>query len=129
MSAEALLFVWGEPEYWAAVVRPGTVLYEIGGVNEDMAKICFARLAHKMPIRVRFIRRPAAYGGPGRSLQHEGCVPRWAGSQQDERGRGAGGERASAHAVRPARSLSFCALIIARMFSQSASESLSSCVK
>ena len=49
----------GEPDYWAAVVRPGTVLYEIGGVNEDMAKICCARLAHKMPIRVRLVKRHA----------------------------------------------------------------------
>ena len=47
----------GEPEYWAAVVRPGTVLFEVGGVTEEAARICLARLAHKMPIRVRFIRR------------------------------------------------------------------------
>ncbi len=47
----------GEPEYWAAVVKPGTVMYEIGGLSEEAAKICFARLAHKMPVRVRFIRR------------------------------------------------------------------------
>ena len=47
----------GEPEYWAAVIKPGTVLYEVGGVNEQAAKMCFARLAHKMPIRVRFVRR------------------------------------------------------------------------
>ncbi|MBN1908552.1 MAG: 50S ribosomal protein L16 [Pirellulales bacterium] len=47
----------GEPDFWAAVVRPGTVLYEIGGVTEEAAKICFARLAHKMPVRVRMIRR------------------------------------------------------------------------
>lgn len=47
----------GEPEYWAAVVRPGTVLFEIGGVTEEAAKICFARLAHKMPVKVRMIRR------------------------------------------------------------------------
>ena len=50
----------GEPEYWAAVVRPGTVLYELSGVTEAAAKICFARLAHKMPVRVRMVkRRPA----------------------------------------------------------------------
>lgn len=50
----------GEPEYWAAVIKPGTVLYEIGGVSEQAARICFARLAHKMPVRVRMIkRRPA----------------------------------------------------------------------
>jgi large subunit ribosomal protein L16 len=47
----------GEPEAWVAVVKPGTVLYELGGVTEEQAKICFARLAHKMPIRVRFARR------------------------------------------------------------------------
>jgi large subunit ribosomal protein L16 len=47
----------GEPEYWAAVVKPGTVLYEIAGVSEEAARICFRRLAHKMPVRVRFIRR------------------------------------------------------------------------
>ena len=40
----------GEPEYWVAVVKPGTVLYELGGVTEEQARICFARLAHKMPI-------------------------------------------------------------------------------
>ena len=50
----------GEPDYWAAVVRPGTVLYEIGGVTEQAARICFARLAHKMPVRVRFITRRIA---------------------------------------------------------------------
>ncbi|MEX0677716.1 MAG: 50S ribosomal protein L16 [Pirellulales bacterium] len=47
----------GEPEYWAAVVRPGTILYEISGVSEEAARMCFTRLAHKMPVRVRFIRR------------------------------------------------------------------------
>jgi len=47
----------GEPEYWAAVVRPGTVLFEIGGVSEDAARMCFQRLAHKMPLRVRFLKR------------------------------------------------------------------------
>ncbi|MEM6654856.1 MAG: 50S ribosomal protein L16 [Planctomycetota bacterium] len=47
----------GEPDYWAAVVRPGTVLYEVQGISEDAAKICFARLAHKMPIRVRLVGR------------------------------------------------------------------------
>ena len=47
----------GEPEYWAAVVRPGTMLFEISGVTEEAARMCFSRLAHKMPVRVRFIRR------------------------------------------------------------------------
>jgi len=47
----------GEPEFWAAVVRPGTMLYELSGVSEEAARICFSRLAHKMPVRVRFARR------------------------------------------------------------------------
>ena len=47
----------GEPEYWAACIRPGTVLFELGGVNEAQAKMCFARLAHKMPVRVRMVKR------------------------------------------------------------------------
>lgn len=50
----------GEPDYWAAVVRPGTILYEISGTSEEAAKVCFARLAHKMPVRVRFLRRRIA---------------------------------------------------------------------
>ncbi len=47
----------GEVEYWVAVVKPGTVLYEIGGVPEDAAKEAFLRTAHKLPVRVRFIKR------------------------------------------------------------------------
>ena len=47
----------GEPDHWVAVVKPGTILYEISGVNEEFAKECLVRTAHKMPIRVRFVRR------------------------------------------------------------------------
>jgi large subunit ribosomal protein L16 len=47
----------GEPEYWAAVVKPGTVMYEIAGVPEETAKLCFNRLAHKMPVKCRFVKR------------------------------------------------------------------------
>ena len=47
----------GEPEYWAAVVKPGTVMYEISGVPEETAKLCFNRLAHKMPVKCRFVKR------------------------------------------------------------------------
>jgi large subunit ribosomal protein L16 len=49
----------GEPEYWAAVVKPGTVMFELSGVTEAAARICFARLAHKMPVRVRMVKRQA----------------------------------------------------------------------
>jgi len=47
----------GEPEFWAAVVKPGTVMYEIGGVSEELAKAALVRIAHKMPVRTRFVRR------------------------------------------------------------------------
>jgi large subunit ribosomal protein L16 len=47
----------GEPAFWVATIRPGTILYELGGVTEQQAKICFARLAHKMPLRVRMVKR------------------------------------------------------------------------
>ena len=47
----------GEPEYWAAVVRPGTVMFELGGVNEDQARQAFLRATHKLPIRVRMVTR------------------------------------------------------------------------
>jgi len=50
----------GEPDHWVAVVKPGTVLFELGGVTEQQAKLCFARLAHKMPVRVRMVRRRPA---------------------------------------------------------------------
>ena len=35
----------GEPEYWAAVIKPGTILYEVSGMSEEAARLCFARLA------------------------------------------------------------------------------------
>lgn len=47
----------GEPEYWAAVVKPGTIMYEISGVPEETAKMCFNRLAHKMPVPCRLVKR------------------------------------------------------------------------
>lgn len=47
----------GDVEFWAAVIKPGTVLYEIGGVTEEKAKLAFKRVAHKMPIKVKMIRR------------------------------------------------------------------------
>ena len=50
----------GEPDFWAATVKPGTVLYELGGVTEQQAKVCFARLASKLPVKVRFVERRSA---------------------------------------------------------------------
>ena len=50
----------GEPDYWAAVVQPATMLFEIGGTSEDAAKVAFSRVAHKLPVRVRFVKRRIA---------------------------------------------------------------------
>ncbi|MCA9315295.1 MAG: 50S ribosomal protein L16 [Planctomycetes bacterium] len=48
----------GEPDYWAAVVRPGTMLFEIGGgVSEAVAKRALNKVAHKLPVRCRFVSR------------------------------------------------------------------------
>ena len=47
----------GEVDHWVATVRAGTVMFEIGGVPEEVAKQALIRVAHKMPIRCRFIAR------------------------------------------------------------------------
>ena len=47
----------GEPAHWVATVKPGTIMFELGGVPEQMAIAAFARVAHKMPIRTRLARR------------------------------------------------------------------------
>lgn len=47
----------GDIEYWCAVVKPGTMLYEIGGVPEASAKAALLRVAHKLPVRTRFVER------------------------------------------------------------------------
>jgi large subunit ribosomal protein L16 len=47
----------GEPEFWAAVVKPGMVLFEIGGLPEAAARDSLARVAYKMPFKCRFVSR------------------------------------------------------------------------
>ncbi|KAL1367946.1 hypothetical protein AAHE18_02G085600 [Arachis hypogaea] len=45
----------GSPEYWVAIVKPGRILYEMGGVAENIAKMAISIAASKMPIRTKFI--------------------------------------------------------------------------
>lgn len=45
----------GSPVYWVAVVKPGRILYEIGGVAENRARRAISIAASKMPIRTQFI--------------------------------------------------------------------------
>src|SRR5213083_1382140 len=47
----------GEPEYWAAVVKPGMILYEVAGLPETAARDCLARVAYKMPFKCRLVSR------------------------------------------------------------------------
>lgn len=47
----------GAPEFWVAVVKPGRIMFEVGGVTEEIAREAFRLAAAKMPIKVRFIAR------------------------------------------------------------------------
>jgi large subunit ribosomal protein L16 len=47
----------GEVKDWVASVKPGTIMFEIGGVDEVTAKNAFKRVAVKMPVKVRMIQR------------------------------------------------------------------------
>ena len=47
----------GEPEYWVAIVKPGTVMFEVAGCDEPTARKCLARVAHKMSVPCRFVAR------------------------------------------------------------------------
>jgi large subunit ribosomal protein L16 len=47
----------GEVEEWVAVVKPGTILFEVGGVDETTAKGALRRVAAKMPVRCRLLQR------------------------------------------------------------------------
>lgn len=47
----------GNPEIWVAVVRPGRILYEIDGVEENVAREAFRLASHKLPVKTRFLLR------------------------------------------------------------------------
>ncbi|WP_349368465.1 50S ribosomal protein L16 [Salinarimonas sp.] len=49
----------GSPEYWAARVKPGRIMFEIDGVAEDIAREALRLAAAKLPIRTRFVQRIA----------------------------------------------------------------------
>ncbi|MFO0880789.1 MAG: 50S ribosomal protein L16 [Gemmataceae bacterium] len=52
----------GEPEFWAAVVKPGMILFEISGLPEAAARDALAKVAYKMPFRCRFVHRRPSVG-------------------------------------------------------------------
>ena len=47
----------GAPEYWVAVVKPGTIMFEAGGVTTDLAKEALRLAAQKLPVRTKFVSR------------------------------------------------------------------------
>lgn len=48
----------GAPEYWVAIVKPGTILFESGGVSLDIAQEALRLAAQKLPIKTKFVVRP-----------------------------------------------------------------------
>jgi len=52
----------GVPEFWVAVVRPGTVLFELGGINRKIAEEAFHLAMHKLPIKTKMVVRPMYEG-------------------------------------------------------------------
>lgn len=53
----------GSPEYWVAVVKPGRVMYELSGVDEETAREAMRLAAMKLPIKCKFIMREQIEGG------------------------------------------------------------------
>ncbi len=47
----------GSPEYWVAVVKPGRVMFEIGGVSEELAREAIRLASHKLPVKCKFVRK------------------------------------------------------------------------
>jgi len=47
----------GTPERWVAVVKPGRIMFELGGVNEELGRAAIERAIQKLPIKARFVRR------------------------------------------------------------------------
>jgi large subunit ribosomal protein L16 len=49
----------GTPAFWAAVVKPGRIMFEIGGMPDDVAREALRKAAHKLPIRTKIVSREA----------------------------------------------------------------------
>ncbi|MGM9567498.1 MAG: 50S ribosomal protein L16 [Clostridia bacterium] len=53
----------GSPEYWVAVVKPGRVMFEVGGISEEIAREALRLAMHKLPVKCKFIKREEKIGG------------------------------------------------------------------
>jgi large subunit ribosomal protein L16 len=52
----------GNPELWVAVVHPGRILFELAGVDEELARAAMERAIQKLPFKARFVVRPGTHG-------------------------------------------------------------------
>jgi large subunit ribosomal protein L16 len=50
----------GAPDHWVAPVKPGRVMFELGGVSEELAREAMRKAAHKLPVQTKFITREEA---------------------------------------------------------------------
>jgi large subunit ribosomal protein L16 len=53
----------GGPDHWVAVVRPGHIIFEVGGIREELARQALTMAGHKLPIHTRILAREAETGG------------------------------------------------------------------
>jgi large subunit ribosomal protein L16 len=53
----------GAPEFWVAVVKPGTIMFELGGIKKDVAAEAMKLASHKLPIKTRMVIRPTLGSG------------------------------------------------------------------
>jgi large subunit ribosomal protein L16 len=60
----------GSPEYWVAVVKPGRVMFEIAGMEEELSRTALRLASHKLPIKCKIVTREES-----RSLESAGAVP------------------------------------------------------
>ena len=47
----------GSPEFWVAVVKPGRIMFELGGVEEGLAREALTRAIHKLPVKAKIVSR------------------------------------------------------------------------
>lgn len=47
----------GSPEHWVAVIKPGRILFELTGVEEELAREAMRLAAHKLPLKTKFVKR------------------------------------------------------------------------
>ena len=61
----------GPPDHWVAVVKPGRILFEMGGVSEEMAREAMRLASHKLPIDTKFILRETDVAAGSDSVSKE----------------------------------------------------------